>query len=72
MLNLNKVQAVQSHQYFDSSAIGERTIDRSLAIFEDYRPQAESRTKFTERVKFNLGIVYFAALAVSLFLLIAL
>ena len=71
MLNLNKVQALQSRQYFDSNVLGKSTIDRSLTVFEDYRTQELSPGKLKGKVKLNLGIAYFAALSVLLFILLS-
>lgn len=69
MLNLNKVQALQSRQYFDSNVLGKSSIDRSLTMFEDYRTDEFSQSKLKGKVKLNLGIAYFAALSVMIFLL---
>lgn len=69
MLNLNKAQIVQSRQYFDADVIGNRNVDRGVAIFEDYRNTEITQNKLTGKLKFNLGIAYFGVLAVMLFLL---
>jgi hypothetical protein len=71
MLNLNKAQIVQSRQYFDSDVIGNRTVGKNLAAFEDYRSTEIHKSKLTAKAKFNLSIAYFAALTVMLVLLFA-
>jgi hypothetical protein len=71
MQNLNKAQIIPSRQYFNSDTIGNRTIDRSLAVFEDYRRAEINQSKITGKVKFNLGIAYFTALTIMLFILFA-
>ena len=69
MLNLNKVQTLQSRTIFGSDVIGKNTIDRTVSAFEDYRTQELTQGALKNKVKLNLGIAYFAALSVMLFLL---
>lgn len=69
MLNLNKVQSIQRSHLFGSDVIGKNAIDRTVNIFEDYHTEELSQTSLKSKVKLNLGIAYFAALSVMLFLL---
>ncbi|QQS34908.1 MAG: hypothetical protein IPM56_11620 [Ignavibacteriales bacterium] len=71
MLNVNKVQAVQSSHLFNSNILADSAIEQNITGFEEYRPFSLSHRKLSSKAKFNFSIAYFVALTAMIFLLFA-